>query len=403
MTLGGLKGAQNLALTNEASQAVALSLGGNNQSTSYSGILSGAGSLTKTGVGTFTLSGVNTFSGGLAVADGVLSIGTINNAGANGTLGSGLSAVILGSSGKRGTLSYTGASTSSSRAFSADASGTAAFEVTNSASTLTLSGLINGDGQKRFGGAGNFVLNGGLSGAGHVIKTGAGSLTLGASGTFSHTGTTTVEAGTLVVNGSLGTGDLTVLSGATLKGAGTINGFTTVEGIHSPGNSPGLETFTDGLSYGSSSLLVWELSADTALSSDRGILYDGIDLTGGSLSIVPGASINLVFNAALAGGGSSTVDWDDTFWASSQSWKVIDVQSGLWSPGVFTLGSIGVDASGQSLTSSIRSGATFSVVQRDGGDIYVEYVIVPEPATIVVGGIGIALAGWSLRKRRRIA
>jgi hypothetical protein len=148
---------------------------------------------------------------------------------------------------------------------------------------------------------------------------------------------------------------------------------------------------------------MWELSANTALSTDRGILYDGIDLTGGSLSIVPGASIHLVFNAALAGGGSSTVDWDDTFWASSQSWKVIDVQSGLWSPGVFTLGSIGVDASGQSLASSIRSGATFSVVQRDGGDIYVEYVIVPEPTTLVVAGIGIALAGWSLRRRRRIA
>ncbi|MFM8497486.1 MAG: autotransporter-associated beta strand repeat-containing protein, partial [Planctomycetia bacterium] len=243
--------------------------------------------------------------------------------------------------------------------------------------------------------------DGGGSAANLVFgATGAreGTVILGGANTYR--GTTTVAAGTLVVNGSLGQGNLTVDSGATLKGSGVINGFTSIQGTHSPGNSPGLETFTNGLTYGSSSNLVWELSANTALSADRGTLYDGINLTSGTLTIDPGAKIDLVFNAALAGGGASTVDWDNPFWGSSQSWKVIDLQSGLWNGGIFTLSSIGNDASGQSLGSSVRSNATFSL-RQDYSGVYVEYVIVPEPATVIFAGIGIAMVGWSFRKRRR--
>ena len=47
-TFGGLNGAQNLALTNTTPASVTLTVGGNNQSTTYSGTLSGGGSLTKT-------------------------------------------------------------------------------------------------------------------------------------------------------------------------------------------------------------------------------------------------------------------------------------------------------------------------------------------------------------------
>lgn len=72
--LGGLKGSHNLSLVNDASSAVALTVGANDQSTAYSGVLSGAGSLVKNGTGTLTLTGANTYSGNTTVAAGAIEV-----------------------------------------------------------------------------------------------------------------------------------------------------------------------------------------------------------------------------------------------------------------------------------------------------------------------------------------
>src|ERR1035437_7831534 len=73
-TLGGLKGgtAPGLGLTNASGTAVALTIGGNGQTNTYSGVLSGPGSLTKTGTGIQTLSGTNTYSGHTTRSQGAL-------------------------------------------------------------------------------------------------------------------------------------------------------------------------------------------------------------------------------------------------------------------------------------------------------------------------------------------
>jgi fibronectin-binding autotransporter adhesin len=73
-TLGGLQGAGSVALTNSASTAVALTVGNNNQSTSFAGSISGSGSLVKTGSGTLVLTGYNSYSGGTTLAGGTLRI-----------------------------------------------------------------------------------------------------------------------------------------------------------------------------------------------------------------------------------------------------------------------------------------------------------------------------------------
>lgn len=85
-TFGGLTGSGNLTLANNAAAAVALTVGGNNASTLYSGSLSGAGSLTKTGTGALTLTGINTNSGSIVIAQGTLRVASDAALGTNATL-----------------------------------------------------------------------------------------------------------------------------------------------------------------------------------------------------------------------------------------------------------------------------------------------------------------------------
>ena len=73
-TLGGLGGSQNLSLLNNLSGGVALTVGGNNVNTTYSGALSSAGaSLTKAGTGQLTLT-VNTYAGSTTGNGGTLEL-----------------------------------------------------------------------------------------------------------------------------------------------------------------------------------------------------------------------------------------------------------------------------------------------------------------------------------------
>ena len=71
-TFGGLSGGTGFALRNNAGSpaAIALTVGANNANTSFTGTLSGAGSLNKTGTGSLTLNGSNSFTGGLNVLQG---------------------------------------------------------------------------------------------------------------------------------------------------------------------------------------------------------------------------------------------------------------------------------------------------------------------------------------------
>ncbi|TIV25623.1 MAG: hypothetical protein E5V90_26665, partial [Mesorhizobium sp.] len=108
----------------------------------------------------------------------------------------------------------------------------------------SLSGAGNvalGDRKLTIGSDASTVFSGSISGAGgSLAKLGTGTLTL--SGTNTYTGATTVDAGRLRVDGSLGNTAVSVNSSGTLAGVGTIAGPVTVDGTIAPGDSPGTLT-----------------------------------------------------------------------------------------------------------------------------------------------------------------
>ena len=309
-------------------------------------------------------------------------------------------------------------------------------------STLTVSGTGNGSYAGPIGTAGKANLA--------LVKDGSGSLTL--SGANPYSAGTTIAGGTLVAGGTsaFGTGAVSLGNGAILdlaslavannlanhggaliradafSGIQTLDGASSYTGsvggtlqvaaggvvrgdgvtftgpvtfdagaIHAPGNSPGLQSFAGGLGYAAGSHLEWELVANTASLADRGTLYDAVDVFSGPLSIDTNSLFDLAFNRA-----GSTVDWADPFWSTHHAWLVIDASAAASSAGLFSLGTVGTDSNGVTLT-TIRPQAAFSVI-RQGSNILLDYTVapVPEPGALSLAAIGCAVAYYGATRRR---
>jgi len=72
-TIGSLASSNAAAAVQLGSATLAT--GANNSSTTFAGVISGTGGLTKEGTGTFTLTGVNTYTGATTVSAGILALG----------------------------------------------------------------------------------------------------------------------------------------------------------------------------------------------------------------------------------------------------------------------------------------------------------------------------------------
>jgi hypothetical protein len=175
-------------------------------------------------------------------------------------------------------------------------------------------------------------------------------------------------------------------------GTGAISGNTTISGTHSPGNSPGVQSFDGNLTYNVGSSVVWELVSNTL--AGRGTNFDGINVDG-NLTFTGATTIDMDFG--LAG---STVDWSDSLWdyaiTGTSGWKIFDVTGSIIGFEYLQIASGPyLDGSSQSLTST-RPNASFVLYQGIDG-IYINYRAVPEPSAAILA----ALSTIGLLRRKR--
>jgi fibronectin-binding autotransporter adhesin len=316
----------------------------NGNSATLSGVISGPASLTKTGAGGLTLAGANTYTGGTTIAGGMLGVSADSSLGApvssltlaGGTLryGAGFSssrpltlnvgggtidtnghnATLSGASGGPGGLAKTGAGTLTLLGGNSYSGGTTVSGGTLAGNAASLQGHILNNATLVFDQTTAGTFNGAISGAGAVVKQGAGALTL--LGTNSYTGGTTVSAGTLIGNSTSLQGN--ILNNATLMFdqaasgayAGVIGGPGAV--VKQGGGAltlTGINTYTGGTTVDAGALLV-NGAIGSASIAPRAIL-GGTGAVGPVVingTLAPASSIGTISTGSLVLNGTYQVE-----------------------------------------------------------------------------------------------
>jgi autotransporter-associated beta strand protein len=288
-----------------------LSVGADNTSTTYSGVISGAGGLTKVGSGTLTLGGVNTYAGPTVISAGQLLAGVPNAIPSSSPLittgglvfdATGTVTVANPISGS-GTLTQAGNGTlvlTGSNSYSGGTiirAGTLQIDNDNElgASTggLTLSGgtlqtvkeiasnrtlTVTANSGLNIAPGTTLTLGGTLGGGSNLTKSNTGSLTLAGSGTYA--GTLTFADGSLLVNGSVPSASVVVSHDTVVAGTGAIGTLSNPEGgILRPGTSAAAGNGPGTLSTGPNTNLA-HFTYEVDLSGSSAGQYDSLQING---------------------------------------------------------------------------------------------------------------------------
>jgi outer membrane autotransporter protein len=213
-----------------------------------SGVISGPGALSKIGSGTLILAGANTYAGGTFLDQGALGVAS------NGALGAGSLAMQPGT-----TLQFESDGLTLPNAIVLNADPT----IDTGSNTDTISGVI--------------------SGSGSLDKIGSGTLILTAANTY--TGPTDVQAGTLGLRGSLAS-TVTVESGATLGGTGSIGGLIANSGATiAPGVLAPYATFTVTGEASFAPGSTFAVNIGSASQNDKLVSTGSTTLSGGTVAV----------------------------------------------------------------------------------------------------------------------
>jgi outer membrane autotransporter protein len=244
------------------------------------GVISGAGSLTKTGANSLTLGAVNTYSGATTISEGTLATAVANALSTSTAVTVATNAALDLQGNNQSIGSLTGNGTVSLGA---------ALLTTGSDNTST-------------------VFGGSISGSGGLTKTGTGRFEL--TGDSLYSGATNINGGLLAVNGSI-VSDVFVNAGGTLGGKGTTGDVTVLSGgILAPGNSVDTLHVVGNLTLSDGALYEVETSAAT---SDRTEATGNVTVDGDlQINTAAGYTVGHEYTILTAGGTvSGTFDTVD--------------------------------------------------------------------------------------------
>ena len=379
--LGGLAGGVGTATVSSGTwqNRGPLYVGGSVSGTGGSGTVTVSGGRVTSTLGSI---GVNTTSAGAVTVTG----GSWSNAGnlGVGTVGTG-TLTISGSGGTGGSVIVGGMlSKGASGTINLNAGGTLQIGTGSNAGVLGTD-LVN-NGALVFDRLGTGTVAVSISGTGSVTL--ANSATLRVTGSSSYSGATTINAGTLLVNGALGNTAVAVNAGGSLGGSGVLGGAVAVQagGTLAPGDGVGNfecgpVTFLDG------AVFRYEWDSQTPATADLLTILGDLSLTG---------TVGLVLDDLAAGAGT---------YANGTTLSLINY-SGSWTGGSFSRS--GVSLADESLLTvgdqlwRIDYDATGGGVNRTADYLpdgrFVNLVAVPEPSAGVLLGIGLLGLAFAWRR-----
>jgi len=319
-TVGSIASSSATSSITIGSAATTLTTGGNNSSTTFAGVISGAGKLTEAGTGTLTLTGTNTYTGATTINSGAslqLGDGTTNGAitSASGIADNGTLILDEGSAATVGNvISGTGAVTQ-------EGAGTVTLSATNTYSGVTNinGGALSVSADANLGAApgaataNKLNFNGGAldTTSTFTLNTNRGITLNAGGGTFSPSSGTTLTYGGIVA----GSGALTVNGAGTLvlSGANTFTGATNLDAgtlsIKADNNlgAPPSTATANQLNFNGGTLAT---TASFTLNSARGMSVSSGAGNGGTISVASGTT--LTYGGLIAGTGSLTLPGSGT-------------------------------------------------------------------------------------------